>query len=35
MPAIGNVADRLDLDGGKYIKRIGRYSYSAANLEIV
>lgn len=35
MPAVGTIADRLDLDGGKYIKHIGRYAYSASNLETV
>ena len=35
MPAVGTIADRLDLDGGKYTKRIGRYVYTTSNLETV
>ena len=32
MPKIGNVADRLNLDVGVYIKNIGRVDYSVSNL---
>lgn len=32
MPAIGNVADRLNLDAGIYIQKIGHLPYSSANL---
>ena len=35
MPAVGNVADRLNLDAGTYIQRIGHYVYSASNLALV
>lgn len=35
MPAIGQVADRLNLEAGVYIQNIGRYAYSSSNLEIV
>ena len=35
MPAIGQVADRLNLEAGIYIQNIGRYAYSSSNLEIV
>lgn len=35
MPALNGVADRLDLYNGKYIKKIGRYPYSAENLATV
>ena len=35
MPAIGAVADRLDLDKKKYIQKIGRLQNSTANMNIV
>lgn len=35
MPAVGNVADRLNLDAGFYIQNIGQYDYSDSNLEYV
>ena len=35
MPAVGNISDRLNLDAGFYIQNIGRYAYSASNLETV
>lgn len=35
MPAIGAIADKMDLEGKTYTQRIGRYSYSAQALASV
>lgn len=35
MPAIGAIADKMDLESHLYIQKIGHYIYSAANLQTV